>query len=40
MNLTAIMEHALEAVAAATDIPALEQIRVEFLAKRAASLNY
>lgn len=34
MNLTAIMENALQAVAAAADIPALEQIRVEFLGKK------
>lgn len=34
MNLTAILENALQAVAAATDIPALEQSRVEFLGKK------
>ncbi|MBZ9613580.1 phenylalanine--tRNA ligase subunit alpha [Rheinheimera maricola] len=34
MNLTAILENALQAVAAAADIPALEQIRVEFLGKK------
>lgn len=34
MNLTAILENALQAVAAAADIPALETIRVEFLGKK------
>ncbi|HEY9042535.1 MAG TPA: phenylalanine--tRNA ligase subunit alpha [Rheinheimera sp.] len=34
MNLTAILENALQAVAAATDIPTLETIRVEFLGKK------
>ncbi|NRQ44064.1 phenylalanine--tRNA ligase subunit alpha [Rheinheimera sp. YQF-2] len=34
MNLTAILENALRAVAAAADIPALETIRVEFLGKK------
>lgn len=34
MNLTAILENALAAIAAADDIPALEQIRVEFLGKK------
>lgn len=34
MNLTAILDNALRAVAAADDIPALEQIRVEFLGKK------
>ena len=34
MNLTAILDNALQAVAAAADIPALEQIRVEYLGKK------
>ena len=34
MNLTAILENALQAVAGAADIPALETIRVEFLGKK------
>lgn len=34
MNLTAILENALAAIAAADDIPALEHIRVEFLGKK------
>ncbi|GAA0563003.1 phenylalanine--tRNA ligase subunit alpha [Rheinheimera aquimaris] len=34
MNLTAILENALQAVAAAADVPALETIRVEFLGKK------
>ena len=34
MNLTAILDNALTAVAAANDIPALETIRVEFLGKK------
>ncbi|MDX3773717.1 phenylalanine--tRNA ligase subunit alpha [Chromatiaceae bacterium AAb-1] len=34
MNLTAILENALQAVAAASDIPALEDVRVEFLGKK------
>lgn len=34
MNLTAILENALAAIAAADDIPALEHIRVELLGKK------
>lgn len=34
MNLTAILEKALQAVSASADIPALEDVRVEFLGKK------
>lgn len=36
MNLTAILEEALQAVAVANDINALEEVRVAFMGKKAA----
>ncbi len=39
MNLTAILEEALQAVAVANDINALEDVRVAFMGKKAASLS-
>ncbi|MBU2179191.1 MAG: phenylalanine--tRNA ligase subunit alpha, partial [Gammaproteobacteria bacterium] len=34
MNLSAILENALAAVAAAADVPALEDVRVEYFGKK------